>query len=134
MTIQMSTLLRNNMVAQIEITTGVSAKIQVRTGPQPANCAAADAGTLLAEFPLASDWSTQAGGVLTFSGIPIQVSAVGAGTAAHYRMKDSTDATCTMQGSVTATGGGGDLTVDNAVIAVGQQVQITGWTITAPGA
>ena len=134
MAIQMSTPLRNALVSQIEIVTGASAKIQVRSGSQPPNCAAADSGTLLVEFPLGADWSTQTGGVLTFSSVPVSTTAVGNGTAAHYRMKDAAGTTCTMQGTVTATGGGGDLTVDNPAIAIGQTVQITGWTITAPGA
>jgi hypothetical protein len=134
MTIQMSTALRNALVAQIESITGPSAKVQVRTGAQPANCAAADTGILLAEFALGADWSTQLAGVLTFSSVPINTAAVGNGTAAHYRLKDSTGNVCTMQGTVTVTGGGGDLTVDNATIAPAQAVQITGWTITAPGA
>ncbi|AVQ81646.1 hypothetical protein [Variovorax sp. PMC12] len=130
MTIQMGTALRNARSAQIETTIGTSAKVQIRTGAQPANCAAADSGTLLAEFALASDWSTQTGGVLTFSSTPISATASGSGTAAHYRIKDSAGTTCHMQGSVTATGGGGDLTVDNTSIVSGQTAQITGWTIT----
>lgn len=130
MTIQMGTTLRNARSAQIETTIGTSAKVQIRTGAQPANCAAADSGTLLAEFALASDWATQTGGVLTFSNTPISATASGTGTAAHYRIKDSAGTTCHMQGSVTATGGGGDMTVDNTSIASGQTVQITGWTIT----
>jgi hypothetical protein len=35
---------------------------------------------------------------------------------------------------VTATGGGGDMTLDNTSIASGQQVTITSFTITAGGA
>lgn len=130
MTIQMGATLRNARSAQIETTIGTSAKVQIRTGAQPANCAAADSGTLLAEFALGSDWSTQTGGVLTFSSTPISATASGTGTAAHYRIKDSAGTTCHMQGTVTATGGGGDLTVDNTSIASAQTVQITGWTIT----
>lgn len=130
MTIQMGTTLRNSRSAQIETTIGTTPKVQIRTGAQPANCAAADSGTLLAEFALASDWATQASGVLTFSNTPISATASGTGTAAHYRIKDSAGTTCHMQGSVTATGGGGDMTVDNTSIASGQTVQITGWTIT----
>jgi hypothetical protein len=132
--LQMNTALRNALVSQIEIITGPNAKIEVRSGPQPANCGAADTGTLLVTFPLGPDWSTQTGGVLTFSSVPVSTPASGNGLAAHYRMKDSTATTCTMQGTCTATGGGGDLTVDNPNISGGQTVQITGWTITAPGA
>jgi hypothetical protein len=39
-----------------------------------------------------------------------------------------------MQGTVTATGGGGDMTLDNTSFAVGQQVNITSFTLTAGGA
>lgn len=130
MTIQMGTTLRAARNALIETTIGTAAKVQIRTGAQPATPATADSGTLLVEFTLASDWASQSGGVLTFSGTPIAGTASGTGTAAHYRIKDSAGTTCHMQGSVTATGGGGDLTVDNTSIASGQSVQITGWTIT----
>lgn len=112
MTIQMSTALRAARNALIESTIGTAAKVQIRTGAQPATPATADSGSLLCEFTLASDWSTQSGGVLTFSGTPIAGAATGTGTAAYCRIKDNAGTTCHMQGSVTATGGGGDLTVD----------------------
>jgi hypothetical protein len=35
-----------------------------------------------------------------------------------------------MQGTVTATGGGGDLTVDNVSFASGQAFTVTGFTLT----
>lgn len=130
MTVQLSTAVRNARVAAIESTAGTSAKVQIRTGAPPANPAAADSGTLLAEFALSSDWASQTGGVLTFSGTPVSATASGTGTAAHYRLKDSAGTTCHAQGTVTATGGGGDMTIDNTSIASGQSVQITSWTIT----
>jgi hypothetical protein len=55
-----------------------------------------------------------------------------AGIAAHFRIKQG--ATCHLQGTVTATGGGGDMTLDNVTIATGQQVTITAFTLTAGGA
>jgi hypothetical protein len=39
-----------------------------------------------------------------------------------------------IQGNVTATGGGGDMTIDNVSIAAGQQVTVTSFTLTAGGA
>ena len=39
-----------------------------------------------------------------------------------------------MQGTVTATGGGGDMTVDNVVFAAGQSFTVTGFTLTAGNA
>lgn len=130
MTIQFGTTLRNNRSAAIETTIGTSAKVQIRSGAQPATPATADSGTLLVEFSLVSDWSTQSGGVLTFSSTPLTQAAVATGTAGHYRVKDSAGTTTHMQGSVTATGGGGDMTIDNTSIVNLQNVQITAWTIT----
>jgi hypothetical protein len=135
MTVQWSTPLRNALLDQFETTIGASAKLQIRSGAQPANCAAADSGTLIAEFALGADWmSAAAAGSKAFSGLPINVAAANAGTAAHYRIKDNAGTTCHEQGSVTATGGGGDLTVDNTSVTAGQNVQITSYTKTAPGA
>lgn len=134
MTIQLGTTLRNAMVGQYEPTIGASPKLQIRTGDQPANCAAADSGTLLRELTLPSDWLNAASaGAVTLLGTWSGTGAA-AGTAAHYRLKDSTGTTCHEQGSVTATGGGGDLTVDNTSIAVGQTVNVTSWTRTQGGA
>lgn len=56
----------------------------------------------------------------------------GAGTAAtHFRL---TSVTGVIQGTVTATGGGGDITLDNVNIADGQTVNITSLTFTMPAA
>lgn len=134
MTIQLSTTLRNNMVGQYESTIGTTPKLQIRTGAQPANCAAADGGTLLCEITLPSDWMSAAGsGAITLLGSWAGTGAA-AGTSAHYRLKDSAGTTTHEQGSVTATGGGGDLTLDNVVIAVSQAVSVTSWTRTQGGA
>lgn len=130
MTVQFGATLRTARSTAIETTIGTAPKLRISTGAPPATPATADSGTLLVEFTLASDWATQASGVLTFSGVPLSQTAVGTGTAGHYRVKDSAGTTVHMQGTVTATGGGGDLTVDNTSIASGQTVQVTGWTIT----
>lgn len=134
MSLQFGTVLRTALVAAIESAIGASPKVRIYTGAPPANPAAAATGTLLAEFALGADWAAQASGVLTFSGVPISTAAVAPGTAGYYRLLDNAGTVTHMQGNVTATGGGGDMTVDNPVIANTQQVQITSWTITAPNA
>lgn len=134
MAIQLGTTLRNNMVGQYETTVGASPKLQFRTGAAPANCAAADTGTLLAELTLPADWMTAAAsGSISLNGTWTGTGSA-AGTAAHYRLKDSTGVTCHEQGTVTVTGGGGDVTVDNTSIGVGQTVNVTSWTRTQSGA
>jgi hypothetical protein len=131
----MSVALRNARLDAIETVAGASARIRVFTGSQPADCAAASSGTQLAEWSLASDWAANAAsGSKSLSGVPLSSTASAAGTAGYYRILDSAGTTCHMQGSVTATGGGGDLTVDNTSIANGQTVQITGWTFNEGGA
>jgi hypothetical protein len=131
MTIQHSTTVRNARLDAIESAIGTSPILEIRSGAQPANCAAADSGTLLASMTLPSDWlANAASGSKALSGTWQDASANAAGTAGHYRIKDSGGSTCHQQGSVTATGGGGDLTLDNTSIAVGQQVNITGYTLT----
>lgn len=123
--------LRDNQANQIESTVGTAPKLQIRTGAAPANCATADSGSLLAELTLPSDWLTAASGNGqvakngTWSG-----TASGTGTAGHFRIKDSTGTTTHLQGSVTLTGGGGDMTVDNTSIASAQTVTVTSFTIT----
>lgn len=133
MTIQFSTAVRNAMLDAIETTIGTSAVLEIRSGAQPANCAAAASGTILATVNLPSDWMAGAsGGSKAMSGTWEDTSADNAGTAAHFRIWDSTKTTCHIQGSVTATGGGGDITVDNVVFAAAQDFKMTGFTLTAP--
>lgn len=131
MTIQLSTSVRNARLDAIETTVSTSAVMKIRTGAQPATCATADSGTVLATLNLPSDWMAAASsGSKAKSGTWEDTSADAAGTAAHFRIYASDGTTCHMQGSVTATGGGGDLTVDNAVFAAAQAFTITGFTVT----
>lgn len=135
MTIQRSTAVRNARLDAIETAIGTSAKVRIYTGAPPANCAAARTGTLLVEYALAADWAGAASaGAKSFLSTPISGTAGAAGTAGYYSIMDSAGTTCHEQGTVTVTGGGGDVTIDNAVIASGQSVNITGWTVTEPGA
>ena len=56
------------------------------------------------------------------------------GNIGYYRIYDASETVCHEQRTVTATGGGGDITVDNVTIAIGQALTITGKTITAGNA
>jgi hypothetical protein len=135
MTLQYSTAVRNAQLDAIETTIGASAVLKIRTGSPPANCAAADSGTVLATLNLPSDWMAAASsGSKAKSGTWEDTSADATGTAAHFRLYSSDGATCGVQGTVTATGGGGDMTVDNTSFASGQPFTITTFTITAGNA
>lgn len=130
MAVQLSVAVRNARLDAIETTVSTAPKLQIRTGAQPANCAAADSGTLLCEMTLPSDWAAAASSGTKAKSGTWSGTGVAAGTAAHFRLKDSAGTTCHMQGSVTITGGGGDMTVDNTSIAVDQAVTVNTWTLT----
>lgn len=131
MAYQMDVASRNARLDVYETTVGVSPIFKVRTGAAPANCAAADAGTVLATLTLPSDWmSAASAGVKSKTGTWEDLSADGAGTAGHFRIYSSDGTTCRGQGTVTATGGGGDMTVDNVVFAAGQAFTITSFALT----
>lgn len=131
MALQLSTSVRNARLDAIETTISTSAIMKIRSGSAPADCATADSGTVLASLTLPSDWLAAASsGSKAKSGTWQDASADATGTAAHFRIYESTATTCHIQGTVTATGGGGDLTLDNTSIASGQSVTITSFSIT----
>ena len=130
MAVQLGTTVRNARLDAIETTVGTAAKLYIRTGAAPADCATADSGSLLATIDCPSDWLAAASGGAKAKSGTWSVAASGTGTAAHFRIKDSGGTTCHMQGTITATGGGGDMTVDNTSIASGQTVTVTTFTLT----
>lgn len=136
MTLQLSVAVRNAELDAIEAAIGANAVVRIRTGNPPANCAAADSGTVLATVNLGADWASAAsGGAKAFASLPVSdTSADATGAAGHYRLYASDGITCHAQGTVTLTGGGGDMEVDNTSFAAGQQFNITSWTWTAGNA
>ncbi len=137
MALQFSTGVRNAMLDAIETTTGSTAVLKIFDGTMPANCATADAGTVLVTMTLPADWMNAAsGGTKTYIATWQDTSADNGGTADYFRIYPSSPTTtnATIQGTVTATGGGGDLTLDTITIVAAQQVTITQFTLTAPGA
>lgn len=131
MAIQLSTTVRNARLDVIESTIGTSAVLKIRSGTVPADVGTADAGTVLATCTLPSDWMAAASsGSKAKSGTWEDTSADATGTAAHFRIYASDGTTAHMQGTVTATGGGGDMTVDNTSFASGQAFTVTSFTLT----
>lgn len=126
---QFSVAVRNARLDAIESTIGASAILEIRSGSAPANCAAADSGTVLATLALPADWmAAAASGSKAKSGTWEDTSADATGTAAHFRIKDNGGSTCHIQGTVSTSGA--DLNVDNTSFAAGQPFTITGFTIT----
>jgi hypothetical protein len=129
--LKLSAAVRNARLDAIETTVGTGPLLKVRTGAAPANCAAADSGTVLASMTLPSDWmANAAAGAKAIAGLWQDLLGDAAGDAGHFRIYDSGGSTCHIQGTCTATGGGGDMTLDNINIAVGQAVTVTAFTLT----
>lgn len=133
MAVQLAVSVRNAMLDAIETDTGTSAVLKIRTGAQPANCAAADSGTVLATLSLPSDYLAAASsGSKAKSGTWEDASADATGTAAHWRLYKSDGTTCQAQGSCGQ--GSGDLSLDNTSLVAGQQFTVTAWAFTAGNA
>lgn len=131
MTIKLSVAVRNARLDSIESTIGASAVLKIRSGAAPTNITDADSGTVLATIALPADWmAAAASGVKAKSGTWDDNSADAAGTAGHFRIYASDGTTQHLQGTVTATGGGGDMEVDNTSFAAGQAFSVTTFSLT----
>lgn len=130
MALQLAVSTRNGRLDAIETDIGTDPTLKLRSGAQPADCATADSGTVISTIALPTDWMAAAsGGTKAKSGTWQDASADASGTIAHFRIYTS-GGICKLQGSVTLTGGGGDMTLDNTSAGVGQQITITSFTLT----
>lgn len=134
MAFQFSVGARNGALDAIETAAGTATILRLYSGTVPATTATAASGTLLASATLPSDWlANAASGSKALAGTWSGTGSA-AGSAGYFRILDSAGATVHIQGTVTATGGGGDMTLDNIVIASAQVFSITTFTLTAGGA
>lgn len=132
---QYSVTLRNNQLDQIEATPGVSPLLRMYSGAAPVDCATVASGTLIAEMVLPSDWmNAAAAGTKTKLGTWSDVSANAAGILGYFRIYDSTGTTCHVQGTITITGGGGDMIVDNTNVALAQSITVSTFSVSAGNA
>jgi len=137
-TFQYSDALMNAALDNHEVTIGTAPIINFWSGAMPAHCSTARSGTLLATGTLPSDWLGNAAthakakaGTWTLTG---QLGA-GAGTnAGYFEITDSGAVATYMQGDITATGGGGAMTLDNISIAAAQVITVASFTISAGNA
>jgi hypothetical protein len=129
MAVQLSVSARNARLDAIETTIGTSAVLKIFTGSPPANCAAADSGTVLATLNLPSDWMLAAsGGSKSKNGTWEDLSADNTGTAGHFRVYDNGVTACGIQGTVGTSGT--DMTVNSTSFTAGQSVTVNSFTLT----
>lgn len=132
MALTKSTAIANAQLDCYESVIGVSAVLRIRSGAAPATVATASSGTVLATCNLPADWMAAASArSKAKSGTWEDTSADGTGTAGHFEITASDGTTVGMRGSVTLTGGGGDMTVDSVSFTAGQAFSVTGFTITS---
>jgi hypothetical protein len=126
---QYSTDIRDAQNNVIETTVGAAPTLTIYSGSAPANCAAADTGTVLAIGTLPSDWmAASSAGVVGKTGAwsLLGQSGAGAGTpGTHFRIKAGS--VCKVQGTF---GIGQEMVPDVNSIGNGQTVTINSFSIT----
>lgn len=133
MTIQYSVAVRNARLDTVESTIGASAILKIFDGSLPANCAAADNGTVLATVSLPSDWMAAAsGGTKDKSGTWQDASADNSGSADYFRIYDSGGSTCHVQGTFGTSGT--DMVGSTSTFASGDSFTIDTFTLAAGNA
>lgn len=116
----------SQIVAAIDAGAGAG-KLRLYNGTRPATGGAVT--TLLAELTFSDPCGTVTSGVLTFSAITSDASADNTGTATWFRIVDSTGA-FVLDGTITVTGGGGDITMTSTSIQAGVTVDATSLVFT----
>jgi hypothetical protein len=132
MALQYSPELRTAKQAAIEAAVGTAPLLEFNSGSPPADTATARSGVQLAVSALPSDWlAAAASGAVGKTGT-WTVTGVAAGNIGYFRIYAAgSPSLCHMQGTVTATGGGGDMTLDNIAIAAAQVITVNSFTLTA---
>lgn len=127
------TAVRNTVLDAITTYAGGSCLLKIFSGTRPAT--GGTETTKLAQLTCNATFAPAASsGVLTLNSISSDTSADATGTASWFRINRSDGTTVVMDGAVTATGGGGDMTLDDVNIVLGGTVAVTSATITAPNA
>jgi hypothetical protein len=119
----------NSMGTALATAIGSGATIQIRSGSKPATPETAAGGTLLATVNISGSFSSSSG-VLTAAD-PTSVTIAATGTAAWFRLATS-GGTAILDGTVTATGGGGDMQLATVALSSGATLDLGVPSITVP--
>jgi hypothetical protein len=132
MALQFDVTLQNAQMDAISTEVGSAGFLEIYTGAEPANCAAATTGTKLSKHTLGSPFAPASSAGVLSPTLPANVNALATGTAGYWRVFKANDTTCVMQGTVGTSGA--DLNLNTLALVSGGPVQINSWTITAGGA
>ena len=108
---------------------GAAATIELRTGSKPAAVDDAATGTLLGTVSVTGSF-TSTDAVLTAAD-PAAVAVVASGTAGYFRAKTS-GGTAKIDGTITESGGGGDMILDDVDLVSGGTVNLGVPSFTMP--
>jgi hypothetical protein len=128
MALGFATTLRTNRATQVlnAIDGGTGAgTLNIYSGTRPATAAAITTQVLLGVLTFSDPCGTVTSGVLTFSAITQDASADATGTATWFRVLDGSGS-FVMDGAITVTGGGGDMTLNTTSITIGGPISVTG--------
>jgi hypothetical protein len=107
--------------------------LKIYSGSQPSTADTSPTGTLLVTITLpATPFAAASSGVIAKSGTWSGVAGAGSPTNAGWFRIQTSGNTHPLDGAITATGGGGELELDNIAITSGQTVTINSFTITQP--
>ena len=121
--------LQNAILDALEADIGTAPLLELFTGSIPA-IGAADSGTKLASLTLPSDWMAAASGNSKVKSGEWSGTAIATGNVGYFRLKTS-GGTVKKQGTVTVTGGGGDMTIPYVTITTGEPVVVSVYTLAA---
>lgn len=132
MALKYATGMRNAQQDAVTAFAGNSGKLRVYSGAQPTDPQTAISGqVLLGELTMnATSFPAAASGVLTANSITSDSAADATGTASFFRLFKSDGTTVVMDGTITATGGGGDMTLNTISIVIGGPINCTSFVIT----
>lgn len=121
------TALRSSRSNAIVTAIGTSGKIRFYSGTRPATGGAET--TLLAECALSATAGTVSNGVLTFNAITNDAAIDATGVVSWFRVMTSANA-AQVDGTVTATGGGGDITTPSTSWTANEPLAVSSFVIT----
>lgn len=134
---QISESVKNARLNAIETIIGTAPLLRIYDGSLPADCASPASGNLLVEITLPSDWLQAADGgsiVGNTSWVGTADATIPAGgyTATYFRIYTSAGVDCHIQGSVSQTGFGGDLTFEDILFLPSQDVVVATFALSEP--
>lgn len=132
MIVDLSVAVRSARANAVQTAGGTTVTLKIFNGTLPANCAAANSGTVLATVALPDPYlSTSADGTISKTGTWQDASADASGNATYWRLFKADGTTCFAQGDIsTVAAGTGSMQMADVAITAGVPFTVLsfGWT------